>query len=311
MMEAKIREYTKSKYVIISTAKDEENYIEDTIESVVNQTIRPATWVIVDDGSQDRTPEVVSKYCEEYNWIKLVRIERGPQRQPGSAVINAFNQGCKLIKDEDFEFIVKLDCDLRFDPYYFEQLFLKFHQDERLGIASGIYLENRGKAWIPVKMPDYHVAGACKAVREKCFKEIGGFISSRGWDTVDEIKAQMMGWRTSHFTDLQMYHLKNEGSGTGQLRTNAMLGEIFYLTGGSKLFFVLKVLHRLIVGKPFIGGGLLMAFGYLKPMIQRKKLLVSHEEAIFYRNLLNKRIFLTIFNLVLLRNLFPSREGSK
>lgn len=278
------------RYIIISPVKDEERYIKYTFESVLKQTLKPIKWIIVDDGSQDRTSEIINKYCKKYDWIKLLKIERDAQRQPGSAVIHAFNHGFELVKDMHFDFIVKLDCDLRFAPHYFEKILLKFHRDEKLGIASGIYLEKKENDWIPVKMPDYHAAGASKVVRVKCFKDINGFIPNRGWDTVDEIRALTMGWKTLHFKDLKFYHLKNEGMGIGYLQTNLMHGEIYYLTGGGKPFFLMKVIHRMIFGKPFFIGGLMMFYGFLRALVFRKKLLVNKAEAVFYKKLLNERV---------------------
>ena len=278
------------RYVIVSPVKDEEKYIEETIKSVIEQTVKPTKWIIVDDGSQDNTPEIINKYSREYDWIKIIKIERDTKREPGPAIINAFNKGYELFKNEYFDFIVKLDCDLKFDSNYFEQLLSRFKVNEKLGIASGIYYEKKDQHWVPIKMPDYHAAGASKVARKECFEQIGGFLPSRGWDTIDEIKAQMMGWETCHYKDLKMYHLKTEGSGIGQLQTYIMLGEIYYLTGGSKLFFLMKLLHRTIFSKPLVIGAFAMLFGYIKPLINRRELLVSREEAKFYKKLLNKRI---------------------
>lgn len=278
------------KYIIISPVKDEQKYIESTIQSVLSQTLKPLQWIIVDDGSQDETPIILAEYCKGYNWISVIRLKREAKRQPGSAVIYAFNKGCELIKNEYYDFIVKLDCDLSFEPDYFEKIFSKFKEDNRLGIASGVYMENKVKGLLTVAMPDYHAAGASKVIRSQCFSEIGGFISEKGWDTVDEIRAQSQGWKTGHFKDIIFYHLKNEGSGIGNLRTNKMHGEIYYLTGGSKLFFLLKLSHRLIFGTPFLLGGIMMLIGYLSPLLKGKDLLVSDKEAEFYKKLLNRRI---------------------
>lgn len=278
------------KYMIVSPVKDEQKYLEATIQSVLSQSIRPAQWIIVDDGSQDGTSSILNEYCGKHDWIKVIRLNRGVHRQPGSAVIGAFNKGFELIKDDDFEFIVKLDCDLRFGPDYFEKLLRKFENDSNLGIASGIYLEDFGEGFMPVEMPEYHAAGASKVLRYQCFKEIGGFMSARGWDTIDEIRAQCCGWKTSHFREAEFYHLKKEGAGIGNILTNTMHGEIYYLTGGSKFFFLFKLAHRLIFGTPFVLGGLMMFVGYLKPLLNGKALLVSDKEAQFYKKMLNKRI---------------------
>src|SRR5437879_1178258 len=228
---------SQTKYIIISPVKDEEKYIETTIHAVLGQTARPSKWVIVDDGSKDRTHEIVAGYARRFDWITLVTIGRDTVRQPGSGIIRAFNEGYKLVRDLEFDFIVKLDCDIDFQPDYFEQLVKRFRQDERLGIASGVYLERRGGKWVRIKMPAYHAAGQTKMVRIECFREIGGFVASRGWDSFDEIKAQVAGWKTRHFATVEFYHLKLEGSGIGFLRTSMMLGENYYVTGCGPLFF--------------------------------------------------------------------------
>ncbi len=277
-------------YIIISPVKDEEKYLESAIQSVISQTAKPAQWLIIDDGSHDGTAGILDAYSRKYDWIKVVRLDKEAKRQPGSSVIHAFNKGYELINDYKFDFIVKLDCDVRFGPEYFETLLLKFKDDATLGIASGVYLENRGKGFLAVKMPEYHAAGASKVLRWECFRSIGGFTPEKGWDTVDEIKAQVRGWKTGHFKEILFYHLKNEGTGIGSVRTNKMHGEIYYLTGGSTLFFFLKVAHRMLFGNPFLIGGIMMLLGYLSSFIKGKKLLVSDTEADYYRKLLNKRM---------------------
>ena len=115
-------------------------------------------------------------------------------------------------------------------------------------------MEKTKDGWHPSPGPLYHAFGASKMVRAKCFEEIGGFIPSRGWDTIDEIRAQMAGWRTCHVRELKLYHLKPEGSGMGFMRTHAMHGEISYLTGGGVLFFILKVWSRMLFAKPICLG---------------------------------------------------------
>ena len=279
------------RYILISPVKDEEKYVEATLRSIAAQSLIPQRWIIVDDGSRDATREILRQYAETYNWIQVLRIERGADRQPGSGVVRAFAKGYELIAKDDFDFIVKLDCDLEIPANYFEQLYEKFCQDESLGIASGVYLEKRKGLWVPVVMPAYHVAGASKMVRKKCYTDIGGFVPARGWDTVDEIRAMSMGWTTRHFEGLQFYHLKNEGSGVGAIRTNVMRGEIFYLTAGGTTFLLLKVLNQLLRAKPFLIAGSAMLWGYLKCRISGQPRLVRDSEAQLYRQVLNHRIW--------------------
>lgn len=222
--------------------------------------------------------------------MTVLPLARNGPREPGAGVVRAFAAGYELVRQEKFDFVVKLDCDLDFPPEYFENLLARFEEDMTLGIASGIYLEKQHGRWIPIRMPNYHAAGASKAIRSDCFRDIGGFVPHRGWDSVDEIRAQAKGWKTRHWEELKLYHMKDEGSGIGFLRTNFIDGEIYYLTGGGTFFFLLKTVHRILYGRPFLVGGLGMALGFLTNWFRRRPLLVNESEARFYRQLLNRRI---------------------
>jgi glycosyltransferase involved in cell wall biosynthesis len=244
----------------------------------------------VDDGSKDRTREIISAYVDAHPFIRLVRNPDSGERKLAFAEVRAFNFGFKLICSMDYDFVVKLDCDLSFDSDYFEQLFERFICHERLGIASGIYLEpGKGGEWKEVVMPPYHAAGASKVIRRACFEEIGGFIPAPGWDTVDEIRAMSRGWTTAHFRHIRMRHHKHEGSSIGAVNTSVMQGEAYYRSGGSKLFFVLKVLHR-VTSVPYLVNALGLIWGHLRAMLGKKPVLVTEAEACFYKALLLGRL---------------------
>jgi glycosyltransferase involved in cell wall biosynthesis len=279
------------RYIVISPVKDEERHVEHTLRSMANQTVKPVKWIIVDDGSSDRTPSLIEQYRTENDFIQVIQNPPGRARQPGGGVVRAFNAGYEAVKSLEYDVIVKLDCDLSFEPDYFEKLLRRFTADPKLGIASGVYLEDlKDRGWTVISMPTYHAAGASKIVRRTCFDEINGFVASRGWDTVDEIRAMARGWKTTHFPDAQMKHWKPEGAGIGRWRTNIMHGEIYYLTGGGFLFFAIKVLHRMR-SRPYVLNGLALFWGYLRSALKRKDRLVTPEEAHCYRSLLNQRLF--------------------
>lgn len=279
----------QGRYALISPVKDEAPFVGETLESVRRQSVPPARWIIVDDGSSDRTAAIVEEYASRIPWITLVRTAGG-SRQPGSAVIRAFNYGVQALGDARYDFLVKLDCDLRFAPDYFERLLARFAVDEKLGIVSGVYREMREGKMTVVSMPAYHAAGASKMVRATCFQEIGGFIADRGWDTVDEIRAQVHGWNTGHVEDAVLDHLKPEGAGIGQLRTNVMHGEIAYRTGGGGILLLAKTVNRIFRGKPPLVAAAALLYGFLRAAIFRKPLLVSPAEARHYRSLLRRRL---------------------
>ena len=278
-------------YVIVTPVKDEEAFIERTIQSVLSQTIRPSIWIIVDDGSCDRTPDIVRTYAERVDWILVIRIDRDCERRLGSAESHAFSVGYELARQQWHSFVVKLDGDLLLPDDYFEQMLRCFHDNRRLGIASGVYLEKKNGEWREVVMPAYHATGAAKMVRTECFTAIGGFAPAPGWDTADEIKAWSKGWETAHFPELQLYHLKPEGSASGAIETARLHGEVYYVCGGGKLFFLVKVLQRVLFGKPFVLSGVALLFGYLRAAATRQPKLVNSQEQALYRRILNQRLF--------------------
>ena len=277
-------------YIVVTPAKDEVRHIERTLQSVIAQTHRPLMWIVVDDGSSDGTSEIVAKYADAHSFIRHLRAERITSRATGTAEVRAFHRGFELVRNEDYGCIVKLDADLSFDPDYFARLLAHFHEDPKLGIASGVYLENRsGEEWKEIEMPSYHAAGASKVIRKQCFEEIGCFIEQRGWDTVDEIRAIARGWHTGHFREERMKHWKPEGTGMGLLQTSYMHGEIYYRTRGDILFFAMKAVRR-VADKPLLVGSISMVWGYLHAFLKRREPLVTPAEGKHYRKLLTYRL---------------------
>lgn len=280
-------------YVVITPVKDEAKHFGRTLASMVAQTRKPLVWIIVDDGSVDGSLEMARRYAGEWEFIKTVSRGIRQPRQTGVAEVHAFNFGMEQLQGLSYDAVVKLDADLEFGPDYFEGLLVEFERDPKLGIASGVYFEERNRGWIEVRMPAYHACGASKVIRRECFRDIRGFVSERGWDTLDEIRAMACGWRTAHFRHLRLDHLKPEGSGMGRLHTYVMHGEIFYRTGGGFLFFMVKFIRKLHLRPPIIGA-LAMLWGFARAALLRRPLLVTPEEGRIYRQCLRTRIRMSV-----------------
>jgi poly-beta-1,6-N-acetyl-D-glucosamine synthase len=281
---------TASRYLVVTPVKDEAQHIASMMKSVIAQTKRPDRWIIVDDGSTDQTPDIIAALSQGLEWITV--LTRKPrQRNLGSAEILAFNQGIDMIDLDDFDFIVKLDGDVDLEPHYFHDLLVKMQADRNWGIASGVYREDHDGIWETITMPTYHAAGASKVVARECYKAIGGFVAKKGWDTLDEIRAGLAGWKTGHFEDLVFTHLKPEGIAMGKLSTHRFHGEIYYQTGGGGVFLLFKALHRMLFAKPMVVGGMALIYGYLRSYISRQPRLVNPHEAEYYRKMLNRRLF--------------------
>jgi len=288
-------------YIIISPIRNEEQYIEKTISSVIHQTIKPSEWIIVNDGSTDRTVEIISTYTNKYNWIKLINKKDRGYYELGAGVVVSFYTGLKEVKC-DYEFVVKLDGDLSFENDYFEFIFQKFQEIPRLGMASGqSYVpEKRGLYWEDT--PEDHVKGLLSTYKREVFEDIGGFIKSLGWDTVDEITARMKGWVTRSFKEKKIIHYRRLGSKMGVLKGNIRHGSIGYIIGGDPLYVILRCIYRTFE-KPYLIASIAYFWGYFKAMLTKQKKVVSKEIEKFYRReqrhkLMNKKFYSLYINKI-------------
>jgi glycosyltransferase involved in cell wall biosynthesis len=269
------------KYVIISPVRNEEKNIEKTIQSVINQTIKPVEWIIVNDGSSDRTVEIISECCKKYEWIKLLNKKDEMKYQLGSNVVDCFYLGLNSVKSQ-YEYIVKMDGDLSFEDDYFEFIFMKFNEMPHLGMASGQSYVPNGSTLIWEDTPEDHVKGLLCTYKRECFEDIGGLISSLGWDTVDEVKAREKGWMTRSFREKMIIHYRPLGSRTGMLKGNIRHGHIAYIVGRHPLYVLLRCLYRLF-DRPYILGAFFYCFGYFHALLTRQKKIINKETEKFFK----------------------------
>ena len=250
------------KYVVITPVRDEEHHIEKTIRSMTAQSVLPEVWIIVDDGSTDRTGSIIDEYSNQYSWIQTVHRANRGYRNAGGGVVEAFYEGYNTLTNKEWEFIVKLDGDLSFDSDYFEQAFQHFADHPNLGIAGGeIYHLINGHPKIE-KNPSFHVRGATKIYRRACWNAVGGLVKAPGWDTLDEVKANMLGWETRSFEDLKVIHHRLTGSADGKWRGWVKDGRSDYISGYHPLFMMLKCIRR-IFKKPILISALGLFYGFV------------------------------------------------
>jgi poly-beta-1,6-N-acetyl-D-glucosamine synthase len=255
------------KYVIVTPVRDEERFMEQAIRSVVNQTVRPAEWIIVNDGSTDGTGAIIDQYSREYPWIHVVHRANRGFRKSGGGVVEAFNDGYASLQSRNWDFIVKLDGDLVLDEAYFQHCFEHFQREERLGVGGGtIYYVMEGQEVLE-ECPRFHVRGATKIYRRQCWEEIGGLWQAPGWDTVDELKAQMLGWKTETFADTKLLHQRMTGTAESVWGDQVKGGLARYVAGYHPLFLLASCASRLI-RKPYVTGSLGLLCGYLKGYIK-------------------------------------------
>jgi glycosyltransferase involved in cell wall biosynthesis len=257
-----------TKYVLVTPVRDEEAYIALTIESVARQTVLPKEWVIVDDGSKDRTGQIIDEYARQYPWIRTVHRQDRGYRKWGAGIIEAFYDGFHALSCRDWEFLCKLDGDLSFEPDYFEGMWEKFSANPRLGIAGGyLYHMENGKRTIEGH-PVFHVRGGAKIYRRACWEALGGLWVGPGSDTADEVKANMLGWSSESFADMQIQHHRWTGASWGRWGGVVKNGKTDYVSGYHPLFLLAKAGARLFQ-RPFVVGSVALVYGYIQARLER------------------------------------------
>jgi len=254
-----------SPVVIISPCRDEERTLLRTLACMKAQTRPPLEWVVVDDGSSDRTPEILAKAQREIPWLRVVRREDRGFRKVGGGVIDAFYAGLESV-EVDYEYVAKMDVDLEFAPGYLESILQYFDEDEALASASGKVYRPEGDGFVEEFMIDEMVAGQFKLYRRTAFEKIGGFVREVMWDGIDFHRCRMEGFTTRSIDDpnLRITHLRLMGSSdksvyTGRLRWGRgqwFMGSAFGYVVASGIFRM----HE----KPYVLGGLLIIVGFLR-----------------------------------------------
>jgi glycosyltransferase involved in cell wall biosynthesis len=272
-------------YVLITPARNEEAFIEKTIETVVRQTVLPVKWVIVNDGSTDATSIIVKNWTAKYDWIELVDLPVRLERN-FAAKVYAFNAGRAKLDDIPYEIIGNLDGDVALDEDHLEFLLTKFADDPRLGVAGTIFSEEGGySSGTDSFEGQNHVSGQCQIFRRKCLDEIGGYVANEagGIDWIAVTTARMLGWKTRSYREKSFFHFRHMGTAErGILASSFSYGEKDYYLGGHPLWELFRVTYRM-TQPPFLLNGLALGLGYASAVIRRMKRPVSKELMAFHR----------------------------
>ncbi len=258
------------RYVLITPCRDEAKYVQHTIDTVVAQSVQPAKWVIVDDGSSDATPEILARAAREHPFIEIVRRENRGERAVGPGVIDAFNAGLERVELSEYGYVCKLDADLELPPRYFERLMEHCEADSWLGTVSGKLLVRSGDRFVEERCGDENSIGPTKFYRVDCFQDIGGFARQVCWDGIDGHLCRMKNWMARSIDEpiLHVIHLRRMGSSHKGLWTGRMRwGRGKYIMG-SRPYYVLPVAFYRMLERPYVIGGLGILCGYLSAWLR-------------------------------------------
>lgn len=272
-------------YVVVTPARNESEFIEKTIETMIRQTVLPQRWVIVNDGSTDATGSIVEKYTAKYDWLELVNLPVRKERN-FAAKVYAFNAGLEKLKGVSYEVIANLDGDVGLDEDHFEFLLNKFREDAHLGVAGTVFTEEGGYSSETSSFEGQnHVSGQCQVFRRKCFEQIGGYYANEagGIDWIAVTTARMMGWKTRSYREKSFFHFRHLGTAErGILASAFSYGEKDYYLGGHPVWELFRVTYRM-TKPPYLLDGLALGLGYSWAMVRRVHRPVSKKLMTFHR----------------------------
>lgn len=276
--------YDSSAYVVLTAARNEECFIEQTIRSLASQSAQPTKWVIVSDNSTDRTDELVLNAAREYSWIELLRT--GDDRVRGfDAKARAINWAYAHVADLDFEIVANMDADVSFDSDFCKYLLERFAEDPGLGVAGTPYEECGSKRYSRSQANRVDVPGQVQFWRRACFDAVGGYtpLPRGGVDTVAVTQARMLGWRTRVFGDRCYSHHRLMGTGgRSDIAAGLMRGERAYRLGGHPAWETLRAMSH-VAHHPYVLGTACELVGFWQALLTGLDRSVSDEMMAFRR----------------------------
>jgi poly-beta-1,6-N-acetyl-D-glucosamine synthase len=272
--------------LVISPVRNEAAHLERVAKAMAAQTRPPDTWLLVDDGSTDATPELIERLAQD---LPFVVAEHAPQPEESAVVVDrlaaaaaprTFNHGLRSLDWESYTHITKLDGDMELPENYFERILEEFRWDPSLGIAGGLRIERmRGRMRLERVPTEHHVNGALKTYSLACFRAIGGMHERLGWDTIDETYGRMHGYRTRTFEDLVAVHHRPWASADGTLRGRARYGTAAYVVQFPVWWVALRSV-KIAASPPEGLSGAAFLYGYVRAALGRTRRV---EDAAFRR----------------------------
>lgn len=273
-------------FLIMTPARNEEKFLPRVIKSINKSSFKPALWVIVDDNSNDKTPNIIQYALKEHRYIKKIRLSNEGNRNffnYSYVCKTGFDYTIQLAKENeiDWEYIILLDADTIVEQSYFEDIIVKMQEDSIIGIASGeVYVLKKSKIIIEKRFRD-RPSGTARIWRKDCFLETDGYSITQAPDSVSRVKANLKGWRTVRFREPKAYQLRETSSAEGLWKGYVIRGEVTYHLHCHILLVLTRGLSYMIQPKFYLV--IPYFIGYLESMIRKKPRIQDEEIVLYYQ----------------------------
>lgn len=232
------------KFLLIIPTHNEEKNILFTLKSLAQQTVQDFLCVVVNDGSTDKTQELVEEFVQNDLKFKIHNLELSGH-EPGAKVVRTFNKGLDGVDLKEFDIICKFDADIIFPANYLQKIKAEYENNPKMGMVSGIvkikksifeyqlafdFIDQKKQWKFENISSQNHVRGPIKSYRKQCFLEMNGLRPVLGWDNIDVMLAQKNGWEVKTIKDLWVKHLRPTAYQYKSQKAKK-LGEYFYNIG--------------------------------------------------------------------------------
>lgn len=255
-----------TEYAVVTPVRNEAAGLPRVVESVAGQSVRPATWLLVENGSTDGTADVARSITVAHPWIRLVEVERFEAAERGGPIVLAFHAGLAELGELP-PFVAQLDADITIPPDYFARLLSRLAGDDDMGIVSGVCFEEVAGTWTQRHLTGANVWGAARLYRRACLEAVLPLEPRTGWDAIDVAEANARGWRTETIADLPFYHHRPEAS---RERTRwsawAAQGRVSHYIGYRPSYLVVRALFRAVRDPAALG----LLAGYFGNVLRRE-----------------------------------------
>lgn len=266
-------------YVLMTAARNEQQFLGYPIASVLSQTFLPKRWIIVDDGSTDGTGEIIAGYASRYEFIQVIRRDAKGNNLGFASKVFALREAYEQVRGMDYKYIGNLDADVSFEPDYYHKIVSRLEAKKQLGITGGFIFESDQGVFKSRKSNSVRsVAGAIQMFRRECYEQIGGLtpIRTGGEDWVAETSARMHGWEVMAYPDCRVFHHKSSAKTRGVWRDQFRMGLMDYAVGSHPLFEAVKCARR-FRERPVLGGAFCRFGGFLWGYYKREMRPVSDD----------------------------------